>query len=113
MSILIVDDNREMRLLIRSVLRTITGDVVDCDDGSKALAAYIALRPDWVLMDVEMAGLDGLKATSAITARFPEARIVIVTQYTDAVTREAAQAAGAAAFVSKDDLTALRTLLKQ
>ena len=111
MSLLIVDDNRAMRLLIRSILRTVSGDIVECGDGSEALAAYVAHRPAWVLMDVEMAGMDGLEATRAIVAAFPDARIVIVSQYTDAATRAAARAAGAVAFVAKDTLTELRALL--
>jgi two-component system response regulator DegU len=112
-SLLIVDDNREMRQLIRSIVRDVTDHVVECDDGSEALAAYRAHRPEWVLMDVEMTGMDGLQATRAITAQFPDARIVIVTQHTDAGTRSAAVAAGATGFVSKDNLVELRTLLRQ
>jgi CheY-like chemotaxis protein len=109
--LLIVDDNQAMRLLIRSVVRGLSAEVVECADGAEALARYIAHRPDWVLMDVEMGGMDGLQATRAILARFPDARIVIVTQYTDAATRGAAAAAGATGFVSKDNLTELRALL--
>lgn len=111
MHILIVDDNRLMRQLIRDILRPVSDDVVECDDGSAALATYLAHRPDWVLMDVEMAGLDGLGATRAILAECPGARIIIVTQYADATTRAAAAAAGAIGFVSKDDLTELRAKL--
>ena len=102
-SFLIVDDNAKMRLLIRSIVRKVSDDVVECSDGSEALPAYIAHPPDWVLMDVEMPGMDGLRATRAITEQFPDARIIIVTQHTDAATREAAKAAGATGFVSKDN----------
>lgn len=112
MCILIVDDNKAMRLLIRSILRSIATVIVECADGSESLAAYSTHRPDWVLMDVEMPGMNGFDATKAIVAAFADARIVMVTQYADALTREAAQAAGAIAFVSKDDLTALCALLE-
>ena len=111
MRILVVDDNAKMRLLIRSIVGNVGADVVECDDGSEALAAYISHRPDWVLMDVEMAGMDGIQATRAISARFPDARIIIVTQYTDAGTRSATAAAGAIGFVSKENLIELRALL--
>ena len=102
-----------MRLLIRSIVRKVSDDIVECRDGSEALPAYIAHRPDWVLMDVEMTGMDGLRATRAIIAQFPDARIIIVTQHTDAATRDAAKAAGATGFVSKDNLVELRSLLGQ
>ena len=106
-SFLIVDDNPKMRLLIRSIVRKVSDDILECSDGLEALPAYIAHRPEWVLMDVEMPGMDGLRATRAITEQFPDARIVIVTQHTDAATREAAKAAGATGFVSKDNLSEL------
>ena len=102
-----------MRLLISSIVRSVSDEIVECADGSEALAAYIAHRPEWVLMDVEMTGMDGLQATKAITAQFPDARIIIVTQYTDAGTRSAAMAAGATGFVSKHNLTELLALLRQ
>ena len=111
--LLIIDDNPEMRLLIRSIVANVSDDVVECADGSEALQSYIAHRPEWVLMDVEMAGMDGIQATSAITARFPDARIIVVTQHTDAGTRSAAAAAGATGFVSKDNLIELRALLTE
>lgn len=107
---LIVEDNQAMRLLIRSIVRKVSDDIVECGDGSEALAAYIAHRPDWVLMDVEMPGMDGLRATRAIIAQFPDARIIIVTQHADAGTRDAAKAAGATGFVGKDNLAELLTI---
>lgn len=109
-SFLIVDDHQEMRLLLRNILRKVSDDIVECRDGSEALPAYVAHRPDCVLMDVEMPGLDGLRATRAILAQFPDARIVIVTQHTDAGTRDAAKAAGATGFVGKDNLAELLTI---
>jgi NarL family two-component system response regulator LiaR len=111
-SLLIVDDNREMRQLIKSIVHKLSDDVFECNDGSEALPAYIAHRPDWVLMDVEMKLMDGIRATKAITAEFPEAKVIIVTNHTDAYTRAAATAAGAMAFVSKDNLVELRSLLQ-
>ena len=110
-SLLIVDDHREMRLLIRRIVRSVSEDVRECEDGAQALASYTAHRPDWVLMDVEMAGMDGLRATKAIAAQFPGARIIVVTQHDDAGTRRAAASAGATAFVSKDNLADLLTIL--
>jgi CheY-like chemotaxis protein len=106
-SFLIVDDSRQMRLLIKSIVCKVSDDVIECSDGQEALPAYINHRPDWVLMDVEMAVMDGLRATHAITTQFPDANVIIVTQHADAATRDAAKAAGATGFVTKDALTDL------
>lgn len=111
MKLLIVEDNCEMRRLIKSVVSKIAEEVYECGDGSEALAAYAAHRPDLVLMDIEMDGTDGIRATGEIRASFPEARIIIVTNYDDGDFREAASEAGACAYVVKENLVDLKRLL--
>ena len=85
----------------------------ECGDGREAVALYPALRPDWVLMDIEMAHLNGILATRSIRADFPTARIVIVTNYNDATMREAAARAGASGYVLKENLLELRQYLQR
>jgi DNA-binding NarL/FixJ family response regulator len=63
-------------------------------------------------MDIRMKVMDGIAATREILRAFPRARIVIVTDYNDATLRQDAVAAGAVGFVAKDDLTALRSILR-
>lgn len=110
MKLLIVDDSAEMRRVIRSFVRD-DCECYECDDGAQALSAYARHRPDWVLMDIKMKEMDGLAATRAIKATYPEARIVIVTNYDDADLREAAFEAGACEYVLKDDLLRIRLIL--
>ena len=107
MSILIVDDNARMRETIRAILQPLDDELHECENGDAALALYPSIKPSWVLMDITMAGLDGLGATRAIRALDPAARIVIVTQHPDPVLRQAAEEAGAAGYVLKEDLSAL------
>ena len=111
MKVLIVEDNFQMRELIKCFLRGVADDTAECSDGALALAAYAEHRPDWVLMDLVMAAVDGLAATKQIRARYPEARIVIVTNHDDSDLRAAANAAGACGYVVKRDLSALRGVL--
>jgi CheY-like chemotaxis protein len=111
MTLLIVDDNLEMRQLIKRIARR-PGDVFfDCEDGDEVLAAFTEHRPDWVVMDIEMKRMDGLKATAQLVARYPQAKVIIVTRHADPQTRTAAKEAGAAAFCGKDDLMSLPSLI--
>ena len=112
MRVLIVDDNAAFRRLIERVLDGVAEVAGECENGSRAVAAYDALRPDCVLMDVRMDGIDGIEATRRICATHPEAHIVIVTDYEDAELRKAARLAGARAYVAKDDLLSLRAMLQ-
>ena len=104
---MIVDDNAEMRALIRSLLEGVAQEFVECAGGEEAVATFPVERPDWTVMDVVMPGMDGLAATRRIKAQFPEARILIVTQHHNPKLRDSALEAGAAAFLSKEELTQL------
>lgn len=101
-----------MRRMIRQVVADLADEISECGDGQEAVALYPALRPDWVLMDIEMVGLNGIAATRQIRAAYPTARILIVTNYNDAMLREAAHQAGASGYVLKENLLAMRLLLQ-
>jgi CheY-like chemotaxis protein len=111
MKVLIVDDSKPMRQLISTFITDLSGAIFECGDGSEALAAYRKHRPDIVLMDLKMAVMDGLTATQQIRQYFPDAKIVIVSQWDDPPLREAARLAGAETIVSKADLLPLRLIL--
>ena len=111
MIVLIVEDNAKMRRMLKSLVADLASAVYECSDGAEALAAYAVHRPDWVLMDIAMKGLDGISATRAIKAAWPEARIIIVTSYDEAELRAAAQEAGACGYVLKENLLELRELM--
>jgi CheY-like chemotaxis protein len=111
-TIMIVDDSAAVRRAIRLVVKDLAGQIHECEDGSKALAAYQEHLPDWVLMDIRMRETDGLTATRQIKAVFPDARIIVVTVCKGADMREAARIAGACGYVVKDNLLELRQLLK-
>jgi CheY-like chemotaxis protein len=108
--ILIVDDNRQVREMIRSVVADLNKDFCECEDGAEALANFQIYQPDWVLMDIAMKEMDGLAATRQIIARFPKANIAIVTSYDDDGLRHAAKQAGASDYFIKENLFELRRL---
>lgn len=111
MTILIVEDNPLMRALIRETVREFAEIIIECADGDEAFAAYQANLPNWVLMDIQMPRVDGFTASREIRAGHPNANICIVTDYGDARTRARATEAGATAFVLKENLEELKTLL--
>ena len=109
---LIVDNEPAIRRLIAAVLAPLAAGIVECADGLDAVAAYKAHRPDVVLMDIAMGGLDGLAATRAILAVDPGARVVIVTTFDGRDLRAAAAAAGAIGYVLKENLLPLASIVE-
>jgi len=111
MKVLIVDDNEEVRLLLRDHLPVSADEVYECADGTEALSLFKKHRPDWVLMDQEMPKMDGITAIREIIAEFPKANICMVTAFDDESLREEALAAGASGFVAKTNLFELEGIL--
>lgn len=111
LKMLVVDDNEKMRRMIRNIVKDLAGEIFECGDGAEALAAYEQHQPDWTLMDVRMKGINGIEATRRIKARWPEARIVIVTNYDSPDLREEAAKAGAEGYILKENLFEVRRFL--
>jgi DNA-binding NarL/FixJ family response regulator len=101
--LLLVDDRPAIRrgLRIWLALEPNMEVVGEASDGAEAISLARALRPDVVLMDVEMPGMNGVSATAALRSVVPQSAVVILTLYDDAATRTRAREAGAAAFVAK------------
>ncbi len=113
MKVMIVDDNAEMRGLIRTILAESASDFVECADGREAVAVYDSELPDWTVMDLAMDVMDGLTATRLLMAKHPDAQILIVTQHYSPALRQRAREAGAAGFFPKDDLMQLRSAVAE
>jgi DNA-binding NarL/FixJ family response regulator len=101
--VLLVDDEDLMRAGIASVLSSDeTIDVVgEAADGRAAVERAIALRPDVVLMDVRMPGLDGITATREMLAVSPDVKVVILTTFEQDDYIFGALSAGASGFLLK------------
>jgi two-component system, chemotaxis family, chemotaxis protein CheY len=111
MKVLIIDDNENVRLLLRDYLPASVDEIYECMDGGEAFALYQKHRPDWVLMDWEMPNMNGITAIRQIIAEFPKAHICMVTAFDDEAIRVEALAAGASGFVLKDNLFELEAIL--
>jgi DNA-binding NarL/FixJ family response regulator len=102
--VLIADDQRLVRAGFRMILAGESDiEVVgEAGDGDEAITLASRLRPDVVLMDIRMPGLDGIEATRRIVAGEPGVRVVILTMFdVDEYVFEALRA-GASAFLLKD-----------
>jgi len=108
---MIVDDDTRIRKLITSIVSDLTTEIFECGDGRLAQGDYAAHRPDLVLMDLAMPGVDGIAATRLIRLYDPDAKIIIVTSHDGRAIRETARAAGACAFVLKEEISSLRAII--
>ena len=102
--VLIADDQSLIRLGFRMVLDAADGiEVVgEAGDGAEAIAATERLRPDVVLMDVRMPGVDGIAATARIARDHPEVRVLVLTTFDLDEYAFGALRAGAGGFLLKD-----------
>jgi DNA-binding NarL/FixJ family response regulator len=102
--ILLVDDQELLRMGFRMVLEAQADfEVVgEASDGAEGVALAGELRPDVILMDVRMPGMDGVQATRALVGAGCEARIIILTTFDLDEYAHAALRAGASGFLLKD-----------
>ena len=112
MKIMIVDDSASIRAMIRGILSDSVESFCECSDVSEALAKYSKFHPDWVLMDIKMKKTDGFEATKQILSSFPDAKVIMVTQYNEPQLHEKAIYAGAKAFVLKENLLDIEGIIK-
>jgi DNA-binding NarL/FixJ family response regulator len=103
-AVLLVDDQRLMRDGLRTLLELEGGFAVvaEAGDGRAALEAYAARQPDVVLMDIRMPEMDGVEATRRLLARWPAARVLILTTFGDDASVFEGLRAGALGYVLKD-----------
>ncbi|MEV4282599.1 response regulator transcription factor [Actinoplanes xinjiangensis] len=100
---LIVDDQELIRTGFRLILNARDINVVgEAGDGAAAVEAERRLRPDVILMDVRMPGVDGIEATKRILSRAPACRVLMLTTFDLDRYVYAALAAGASGFLLKD-----------
>jgi DNA-binding NarL/FixJ family response regulator len=101
--VLIVDDQRPVRQELRTVL-PLAGDidvVGEAADGAEGVRLAAALRPQAVLLDLQMPVMDGFQAATQMKAACPRCRVVALTIHDDPEVRRRAAEAGADAFVVK------------
>ncbi len=104
--VLTVDDHPAFRDAAQALIAATPGFEVagEVDSGEDAVGAVMRLRPDLVLMDVGLSGIDGYEATRRLRYVRPATVIVLVSASDDALEGETAVTCGAVAWVRKQDL---------
>ena len=118
-SVLLVDDHKIMRDGIKTILeRTPDFRIVgEAENGTDAVQAVKRLRPDLVLLDLGLPGLNGVETTAEILRHHPECKIIILSMFDDENSVISAIRSGARAFILKkasdgDLLDALRMVAR-
>ncbi|MEV4092954.1 response regulator transcription factor [Streptosporangium saharense] len=103
-TVLLADDHALVRTGYRLMLNAHPGITVvgEAADGLEAVARCHELRPDIVIMDLHMPGLDGVAATERVTAELPETRVLVLSTFDLDENVVAALRAGANGFLPKD-----------
>ncbi len=111
LTIMVVDDNAQMRGILKETLGPVPCSFIECSNGRDAVDTYSTSKPDWVLMDVRMEPMNGIAALTEIRRQHPEARVIVVTSAIEDAVRTAAFKAGAVAFVRKESLNLIPDLI--
>jgi two-component system cell cycle response regulator DivK len=101
--ILVVEDQEDNRRIIRDLLASVGYQMIEALDGESGVRLAEAERPDLILMDIQLPGVDGYEATRRIKAN-PELRsipVIVVTSYALSGDDVKAMQAGCDAYVAK------------
>ncbi len=102
-TILIADDNRQLRMLVTAALRSLGHTIIEAADGEEAIEIAVRELPDLILLDVTMPKLDGFEVLHFLRKR-PETRDVKVAMLTTAAQRtdlERGRALGCDEYLTK------------
>jgi len=103
-TVVVADDQSAVREGLVLLLGTLPGITVagEAADGDAAVELVSAVKPQVVLMDLNMPGCDGVAATARITAEYPATRVVVLTTYADDESIIRALQAGALGYLTKE-----------
>ena len=113
--VLLVDDEEDMRLVMRVGLNLANEDLVvvgEAADGESALALADALDPTIVVLDQRMPGLSGLETAAALLKRRPGQRMMLCSAFLDDALRKQALAAGFRRCIEKNEIPQLPEMLR-
>ena len=99
--VLIVDDSAMSRRMVRRILEQGGYSVIEAEEGVTALETYFLEKPDLVLLDLVMTGMNGLDVLTKLRELDPSARVVVASADIQSSTRRMVEDAGARSFINK------------
>ena len=101
--IIIADDHKNTREILRAFLEEQTGMevIAEAEDGIIAVKLSSELKPDVVIMDINMPNLDGIEATRRIVAKSPDIKVIALSTHSERVYIRDMLSAGASGYVLK------------
>ena len=99
--VLVVDDEPEVRQVLHAFLSSRGYDVTTASGGAEAVAIVETIKPDLVLLDVTMSGMDGVETLKRMVAIEPALSVIMVTANADIGTTSKLLALGAVDYVPK------------
>jgi len=99
--ILLVDDSALARRAVRQMLESAGYDVAEAEDGMIGLERYFLEKPDLVLLDLVMKGMNGLDVLTKLQQMDATVRVIVVSADVQDSSREMAVSAGASGFLNK------------
>ena len=113
MNIVVIDDDRLVAMSLQTILEN-TGDIrvaATGHSGAEAIALYEEHRPDVILMDIRMEGMSGIDAGKQILQKYPDARILYLTTFSDDEYIINALNMGAKGYILKQDFEGIAPAL--
>jgi DNA-binding NarL/FixJ family response regulator len=102
--VVLADDHDLVRSGIKALLSTVEGVrvIAEARNGNELLALLESVKPDVVMTDISMPGMDGITAIAEIHARFPDVRVIVLSMYDTVDFVKRAVANGACGYLMKD-----------
>lgn len=115
MRVMVVDDEDHVRKLITTVIKTLNCDIVgEASNGKEAVSLFRTLKPNMLLLDINMPLKSGKEALADIKKKYPNAFIIMLTSLADKETVEDCIELGASGFIRKDlPLDEMRDVIKK
>jgi len=114
MNIVVIDDDKLVALSLKTILES-TGNITVSatgNSGAEASVLYREHRPDVLLMDIRMEGMNGIEAGEALLKEFPEAKILYLTTFSDDEYIIKALNMGAKGYILKQDFEGIAPALE-